>query len=123
MKHVLKISIILFIVFSNGTLFAQTYKSLNSKKDTLTITLAKDTLVSRIQDPLIINIGEDSTITKKDRITGDSTSYYRIILQYKDSIDRSKKNIYNKDAFKYDPSRGKKKDPWLGDILKDIFFR
>ena len=108
MKDVLKISILLILALSNGALFAQTNRSLNLNRDTLDIKFVKDTLVtSTIQDEI-----------------NDSALYYRLILHYRDSVNHNLKRIYNKDAFKFkdDYFREKMREPWIGDVLRDIFF-
>lgn len=126
MKDVLKISILLILALSNGALFAQTNRSLNSDKDTLDIKFVKDTLVtSTIQDTLAtIPAVKDSITTKQDgiNVATDSTLYYRLILQYRDSVRHDFKRTFNKDAFKFehDYYREKFKQPWVGDILGDI---
>ena len=115
MKDVLKISILLILALSNGALFAQTNRYLNLNRDTLDIKFVKDTLVtSTIQDTL-------ATIPAVNVAT-DSTLYYRLILQYRDSVRHDFKRTFNKDAFKFehDYYREKFKQPWIGDILKNI---
>lgn len=127
MKDVLKISILLILALSNGGGFAQTSWFLNSDKDTSELNFVKDTLVtSIIQDTLAAtHAAKDSILTKQDEInvTADSTLYYRLILQYRDSVHHNFKRTFNKDAFKfeYDYYREKFRQPWLGDILKNIF--
>lgn len=129
MKDASKILIILTIALNNSTLFAQMGSPFNSDKDTLAINLAKDTLTtSTIQDSLAINTNNDSIVTKQDEINvmTDSALYYRLFfLHHKDSLPSNYKRTYNKDSFKfkYDSFREKMKEPWLGDILKNIFFR
>lgn len=65
---------------------------------------------------------------KKDSIVNniiDSLRYYNF-LRFKDSLKDYRRQKYQNDAFKipkYDPFREKMKDPWLGDILRNIFFR
>ena len=124
MKDVLKISILLILALSNGALFAQTNRSLNSDKDTLDIKFVKDTLVtSTIQDTLATtHAAKDSIIAKQDEIN-DSALYYRLILHYRDSVNHNLKRICNKDAFKFkdDSFREKMREPWIGDVLRDIF--
>ena len=126
MKDVLKISILLILALSNGALFAQTNRYLNLNRDTLDIKFVKDTLVtSTIQDTLAtIPAVKDSITTKQDgiNVATDSTLYYRLILQYRDSVRHDFKRTFNKDAFKFehDYYREKFKQPWVGDILKNI---
>ena len=126
MKDVLKISILLILALSNGALFAQTNRYLNLNRDTLDIKFVKDTLVaSTIQDTLAtIPAVKDSITTKQDgiNVATDSTLYYRLILQYRDSVRHDFKRTFNKDAFKFehDYYREKFKQPWVGDILGDI---
>ena len=126
MKDVLKISILLILALSNGALFAQTNRYLNLNRDTLDIKLVKDTLVtSTIQDTLAtIPAVKDSIIAKQDEIN-DSALYYRLILHYRDSVNHNLKRICNKDAFKFkdDSFREKMIEPWIGDVLRDIFFK
>ena len=115
MKDVLKISILLILALSNGALFAQANRSLNLNRDTLDLKFVKDTLVtSTIQD----------TLAKQDEIN-DSALYYRLILHYRDSVNHNLKRIYNKDAFKFkdDYFREKMREPWIGDVLRYIFFK
>ena len=123
MKDVLKISILLILALSNGALFAQTNRYLNLNRDTLDIKFVKDTLVtSTIQDTLAtIPAVKDSITAKQDEIN-DSALYYRLILQYRDSVRHDFKRTFNKDAFKFehDYYREKFKQPWIGDILGDI---
>ena len=125
-KDVLKISILLILALSNGALFAQTNRYLNLNRDTLDIKFVKDTLVtSTIQDTLAtIPAVKDSITTKQDgiNVATDSTLYYRLILQYRDSVRHDFKRTFNKDAFKFehDYYREKFKQPWVGDILGDI---
>ena len=123
---VLKISILLILALSNGALFAQTNRSLNLNRDTLDIKFVKDTLVtSTIQDTLAtIPAVKDSITAKQDEIN-DSALYYRLILHYRDSVNHNLKRIYNKDAFKLkdDYFREKMREPWIGDVLRDIFFK
>lgn len=126
MKDVLKISILLILALSNGALFAQTNRYLNLNRDTLDIKFVKDTLVtSTIQDTLAtIPAVKDSITAKQDEINvaTDSTLYYRLILQYRDSVRHDFKRTFNKDAFKFehDYYREKFKQLWIGDILGDI---
>lgn len=126
MKDVLKILILLVVVLSGSSLFAQTNKLFKSDKDTLDIAFEKDTLVtSTIQDTLVTtHTAKDSITTKQDgiNVTADSTLYYRLILQYRDSMHHNFKRTFNKDAFKFehDYYREKFRQPWLGDILGDI---
>ena len=126
MKDVLKISILLILALSNGALFAQTNRYLNLNRDKLDIKFVKDTLVtSTIQDTLAtIPAVKDSITAKQDEINvaTDSTLYYRLILQYRDSVRHDFKRTFNKDAFKFehDYYREKFKQPWIGDILGDI---
>ena len=126
MKDVLKISILLILALSNGALFAQTNRYLNLNRDTLDIKFVKDMLVtSTIQDTLAtIPAVKDSITAKQDEINvaTDSTLYYRLILQYRDSVRHDFKRTFNKDAFKFehDYYREKFKQPWIGDILGDI---
>ena len=126
MKDVLKISILLILALSNGALFAQTNRYLNLNRDTLDIKFVKDTLVtSTIQDTLAtIPAVKDSITTKQDgiNVATDSTLYYRLILQYRDSVRHDFKRTFNTDAFKFehDYYREKFKQPWVGDILGDI---
>ena len=126
MKDVLKISILLILALSNGALLAQTNRYLNLNRDTLDIKFVKDTLVtSTIQDTLAtIPAVKDSITTKQDgiNVATDSTLYYRLILQYRDSVRHDFKRTFNKDAFKFehDYYREKFKQPWVGDILGDI---
>lgn len=126
MKDVLKISILLILALSNGALFAQTNRYLNLNRDTLDIKFVKDTLVtSTIQDTLAtISAVKDSITAKQDEIN-DSALYYRLILHYRDSVNHNLKRIYNKDAFKFkdDYFREKMREPWIGDVLRDIFFK
>lgn len=126
MKDVLKISILLILALRNGGVFAQTNKSFTSDKDTLDIAFEEDTLVtSTIQDTLVTtHTAKDSITTKQDgiNVVTDSTLYYRLILQYRDSVRHDFKRTFNKDAFKFehDYYREKFKQPWIGDILGDI---
>ena len=119
MKDVLKISILLILALSNGALFAQTNRSLNLNRDTLDIKFVKDTLVtSTIQDTLAtIPAVKDSITTKQDgiNVATDSTLYYRLILQYRDSVRHDFKRTFNKDAFKFkdDYFREKMREPWI----------
>ena len=126
MKDVLKISILLILALSNGALFAQTNRYLNLNRDTLDIKLVKDTLVtSTIQDTLAtIPAVKDSMTAKQDEIN-DSALYYRLILHYRDSVNHNLKRICNKDAFKFkdDSFREKMREPWIGDVLRDIFLK
>lgn len=126
MKDVLKISILLILAFSNGALFARTNRYLNLNRDTLDIKFVKDTLVtSTIQDTFaIIPAVKDSITVKQDEIN-DSALYYRLILHYRDSVNHNLKRIYNKDAFKFrdDYFREKMRELWIGDVLRDIFFK
>lgn len=126
MKDVFKILILLAVVLSGSSLFAQTNKSFTSDKDTLDIAFEEDTLVtSTIQDTLVTtHTAKDSITTKQDgnNVATDSTLYYRLILQYRDSVRHDFKRTFNKDAFKFehDYYREKFKQPWIGDILGDI---
>jgi hypothetical protein len=126
MKNVFKILILLVVVLSGSSIFAQTNKSFTSDKDTLDIAFEEDTLVtSTIQDTLATtHTAKDSITTKQDgiNVTTDSTLYYRLILQYRDSVRHDLKRTFNKDAFKFehDYYREKFKQPWIGDILGDI---
>lgn len=126
MKNVFKILILLVVVLSGSSIFAQTNKSFTSDKDTLDIAFEEDTLVtSTIHDTLATtHTAKDSITTKQDgiNVTTDSTLYYRLILQYRDSVRHDLKRTFNKDAFKFehDYYREKFKQPWIGDILGDI---
>ena len=117
MKDVLKISILLILALSNGALFAQTNRSLNLNRDTLVTSTIQDTLAA-------IPAVKDSITAKQDEIN-DSALYYRLILHYRDSVNHNLKRIYNKDAFKFkdDYFREKMREPWIGDVLRDIFFK
>lgn len=66
---------------------------------------------------------KDSITAKQDEING-SALYYRLILHYRDSVNHNLKRIYNKDTFKFkdDYFREKMREPWIGDVLRDIFF-
>lgn len=67
---------------------------------------------------------KDSITAKQDEIN-DSALYYRLILHYRDSVNHNLKRIYNKDAFKFkdDYFREKMREPWIGDVLRDIFLK
>lgn len=67
---------------------------------------------------------KDSITAKQDEING-SALYYRLILHNRDSVNHNLKRIYNKDAFKFkdDYFREKMREPWIGDVLRDIFFK
>ena len=67
---------------------------------------------------------KDSITAKQDEIN-DSALYYRLILHYRDSVNHNLKRIYNKDAFKFkdDYFREKMRELWIGDVLRDIFFK
>lgn len=126
MKDVFKISILLIIALSNGVLFAQTSRSFNSDKDTLGVNFVKDTLVtSTIIDTFaIIHVVKDSIPAKQNEVN-DSALYYRLILHYRDSVRHNSKRIYNKDAFNFENDffMQNMKKPWLGNVLRDIFFK
>ena len=74
--------------------------------------------------PAPIPAVKDSITEKQDEIN-DSALYYRLILHYRDSVNHNLKRIYNKDAFKFkdDYFREKMREPWIGDVLRDIFFK
>ena len=125
MKDVLKISILLILALSNGGYLRRRINRLH-QIDTLDIAFEEDTLVtSTIQDTLVTtHTAKDSITTKQDgiNVATDSTLYYRLILQYRDSVRHDFKRTFNKDAFKFehDYYREKFKQPWVGDILGDI---
>ena len=122
MKDVLKISILLILALSNGGYLRRRINRLHQ----INIAFEEDTLVtSTIQDTLVTtHTAKDSITTKQDgiNVATDSTLYYRLILQYRDSVRHDFKRTFNKDAFKFehDYYREKFKQPWVGDILGDI---
>lgn len=98
----------LAIVFSNCLSFAQTrtVKSFNVSKDTLEMNAAEDTLE-----------------IKKNIDTAIDTIFHQSIVRYDTVLYYLKlQNAYEK-AFKLknDVFLEKMKEPWLGDILKNIF--
>lgn len=127
MKHIFKTFVLLVVIFSGSFLFAQTNKSFTSDKDSLYIVHEEATLVtSIIQDSLVTkHTAKDSVTTKQDEanVTADSILHYRLILQYQDSVRHNFKSTFKKDAFKFehDYYRDKLRQPWIGDILKNIF--
>jgi hypothetical protein len=127
MKYILKTFVLSVVIFSGSFLFAQTNKSFTSDKDTLYIAYEEDTLVTgTIQGGLVTkHTAKDSVTTKQDEanVTADSTLHYRLILQYQDSMRHNFKSTFKKDAFKFehDYYRDKLRQPWIGDILKNIF--
>lgn len=60
-----------------------------------------------------------------DSLTNDNTTLYKSIILNRDSFSYYLNKPYNKESFKfkYDSFKEKMKDPWIGDILKEIFFR
>lgn len=106
MNNFVKTLIALILVLNSSSLFAQTTtQRIVSSADTLTINVAKDSLIA-----------ENSVI---------DTTFCRSIMSYGDSIRYNLKKPYNKDVFKfkYDSFKEKMKDAWIGDILKEILFR
>ncbi len=117
MNRILIVTMFFAIILGNNTLFAQTRsgKLFNAAKDTLVINATKDTLAT--------NTVKDSLAAKNEmNVTADTTSYLFVV--HHDSVPYNPPKTYNKDAFKfkYDAFREKMKEPWLGGILKDIFF-
>ena len=135
MNGILRILILLAIILGNSTLFAQAGRgTLSNMVDTLVVDAVEDTLITNTpRDTLIASTARDSSaINRENNVAADSTLYYRLVVHYRDSMRHSLNNVrynlkrtYNKDAFKskYDPFQEKMKEPWLGDILRDIFFR
>lgn len=89
---------------------------IKSRVDTLTINVSNDSLAldTTTQDTLVSTSIDYSAI---------DTVLYRSIMLYRDSIGYNLKKPYNKDdfKFKYDSFKEKMKEPWIGDILKEIF--
>ena len=53
------------------------------------------------------------------------TASYQSIMFYQNGIRNNLSRSYGKNAFnfKYDSFKEKMKEPWIGDILKELFFR
>lgn len=125
MSNLAKTPILLIVVLSSSVFFAQTtsLKIINSI-DTLTINVSRDSLAidTTMQDTLVVNANIDSLTVENSAI---DTTLYRSIMLYRYSIRYNLKKPYNKDIFKfkYDSFKEKMKEPWIGDILKDVFFR
>ena len=101
MNRFVRIPILLIVVLSNSVLFAQT---------------TSDKIISSV-DTFAINVSQDSLAM--------DTALYRPIMLYRDCIRYNLNKACNGDVFKfkYDPFKEKMKEPWIGDILKEIFFR
>ena len=73
-----------------------------------------------------INNADTLTVNAlNDSLTNDNTTLYKSIILNRDSFRYYLNKPYNKASFKfkYDSFKEKMKDPWIGDILKEIFFR
>lgn len=116
---------ILLIIVSNSALFAQTTSNkIIGSVDTFAINVSQDSLAmdTTMQDTLVVNTNVDSLTVEEYAM---DTNLYRSIMLYKDSIRYNLNRTCNGDVFKfkYDPFKEKMKEPWIGDILKEIFFR
>lgn len=124
MNNLAKIFILLIIVLSSSVFFAQTTNNMIiSSVDTLTINVSNDSLtIDTTTQNTLVSTSIDSSTMENSAI---DTVLYRSIMLYRDSISYNLKKPYNKDVFKfkYDSFKEKMKEPWIGDILKDFFFR
>lgn len=120
MKNLTKILILLIASLSYSVFFAQTANNrIISNTDTLTL--------NGLNNSLITDTTRQDTLDVKSRIDSAKVkdiSLYKSIL-YRDTIHYNLNKPYNKEVFKfkYDSFKEKMKDPWIGDILKEIFFR
>lgn len=121
----MKISILLIVALSAPAFCAwSSSKTVISNTGTFVINVSQDSLVvdTTAQDIIAVNAHVDSLTVGNG--VADSTLYRSIIL-YMDSSRCNLRRPYDKDAvkFRYDSFKEKIKEPWIGDILKDIFFR
>lgn len=115
MTDIIKILILIATVFSSISSHAQT---LGKKLQCNSIdTLAVDTMQKEFT--------ENKNKIFQTRISCKTDTACKSIMFTGDSINNKLNKPYNKDAFrfKYDSFREKMKEPWLNDILKNIFFR
>ena len=111
MNSFMKILILMLAVL-NTPAFAQT-------ANTTQIASAMDTTP---QDT--IKIKTNVTSSAKESNTIDTTQC-RYVMLYRNYFRYSLNKTYNKDAFniKHNSFKGKKKEPWIADALKEIIFR
>lgn len=124
MNNLIKILITLIVVLNTSSLLSQTTIKKVSTGDTLTVNIAMDSLA-------ISTTTQDKPVKRQQfdfLVVGDKiidTTPYQSIMFHQDSIRKNLNRPYNKDVFnfKYDSFKEKMKDPWIGNILKEIFFR
>lgn len=120
MNNLIKILITLIVVLNTSSLLSQTTIKKVSTGDTLAV------------DSLAISTTTQDKPVKRQQfdflVVGDKiidTTPYQSIMFHQDSIRKNLNRPYNKDVFnfKYDSFKEKMKDPWIGNFLKEIFFR
>ena len=119
-----KLITLIVVVLNTSSLFAQTTSKKVSTGDTLAVNIAMDSLA-------ISTTTQDKPVKRQQfdfLVVGDKiidTTPYQSIMFHQDSIRKNLNRPYNKDVFnfKYDSFKEKMKDPWIGNILKEIFFR
>lgn len=98
------------------------HANVNFVMDTEFVSVKEDTLNNN-QDSLVLkrkHCDMDSIPIIRSNCRKDSLLHIRF-LRYSDSIEKK----YRNDAFKfkYDSFREEMKEPWLGNLLKNILFR
>lgn len=91
--------------------------------DTLIIHAAQDTSAVKVpHNRFLVNA---SNLYIPLRICLNDTTLHRSVMHSRKHIYDDWRAPYNKKEFKFnhDPFHEKMKEPWLGDLLKDLFFR
>ena len=92
---------------------------------TILLAIILDTCISFAQTRTVFNVTKD-TLEIKDKINvATDTSFHLSVVRY-DTVryNLNIQNTYNNTfKLKNDVFLEKMKEPWLGDLLKDIFFR
>lgn len=125
MRDFIKIFLLLMVFLSHSPFHARTIcGGIKGCADVLMINEVPDSSVvtSAVLDSFVKAANDYSlTAGKKAAVT----FLYRPMMLHRDSVRHSLRSAYNQNAFRmrYDPFKEKMKEPWLGDILREIFFR
>lgn len=125
MNNLAKITILLIVVLSSSAFFAQTTSNkIISSVDTLDINVSQDSLPMDTIKQYILAVNGNIDSFKVEHSAID-TALYRSIMLCRDSICDNLKKPYNNDVFKlkYNPFKEKMKEPWIGEVFKEIFLR
>ena len=115
MRNFIKIFLLLIVLLSHSPFHARTIcGGIKGCADVLMINEVPDSFVKAVNDYSLI-AGKKAAVT----------FLYRPMMLHRDSVRHSLRRAYNQNAFRmrYDPFKEKMKEPWLGDILREIFFR